>query len=584
MKTRERVQVDLELIDDNPWQPRQEIDQDELQELADSIHQLGLLQAPLGRRDKIRGRIQLAFGHRRVAGCRLLHQQGRGEPHIDLDVADITNEEMAVLALTENERRKQLSQIEVVRAHKRAIDETALTTQALADQLGIPRPTLANNLRVLDLPDFVLEHVESGALGLTVAREFLVLQSATHEHTEDMRHIVRRIVDLGSGPPDWRRRNVRKITSETVSYNEKDWRPLGPPTAHSTGGGHKEASFDRDDFVWEYRDSLHTIPADDGHIENYHRTERYDKSRQWTCEVKGWSRRQTRATREANRETVASGKAAPASQAKAPSRDQQFEQLLKNDPVWKQITVSRETTGPNRPVTADERQQLGSREEFREVNYDTRFWKILQKGDPQDIGHWQGERGGHVPPYFPDLKECQRCTIGAAYAKSRGGYPLGKPALVCFNQEHYQEKLAVGEAAYREKMEAHQKGLHRQDSASIMQIVSWLQPLPEEACRALALALIAVEPTLEWQHPFGRFHEGWSYESGAAVRVRELLGTAAVERYGRSGRSAVVDIESLQKVAPEDLREVVAAVMTHHLRQSGKIETVSRETPAMEAV
>ena len=46
MKTRERVQVDLELIDDNPWQPRQEIDQETLPELADSIHQLGLLQAP----------------------------------------------------------------------------------------------------------------------------------------------------------------------------------------------------------------------------------------------------------------------------------------------------------------------------------------------------------------------------------------------------------------------------------------------------------------------------------------------------------------------------------------------------------
>ena len=125
----------------------------------------------------------------------------------------------------------------------------------------------------------MLEHVESGALGVSVAREFLVLQSATHEHVEDMREIVRRVVGLGSDPPDWRRRHVRKIISERVSYNEKDWRPLGPPTAHSTGGGHKVASFDRDDFVWEHRDSLHTIPADDGHIENYRMTERYDKSR-----------------------------------------------------------------------------------------------------------------------------------------------------------------------------------------------------------------------------------------------------------------------------------------------------------------
>ena len=228
MKTRERI--DLELIDDNPWQPRQEIDEKTLPDLADSIHHLGLLQAPLGRRDMIRGHIQLAFGHRRVAGCRLLQQQGRGEPYIDMDVADITNEEMVVLALTENEGRKQLTDIEVVRAHKRAIAETELTVQSLADQLGIPRPTLANNLRVLDLPDFVLEHVEAGDLKPTVAREFLVLQNATHAHVDDMREVIRRIVNVeiyGGGVPNWTRRHVRKLISERVSYNEQELAAIG---------------------------------------------------------------------------------------------------------------------------------------------------------------------------------------------------------------------------------------------------------------------------------------------------------------------------------------------------------------------
>ena len=148
MKTRE--QVNLALIKDNPWQPRSEIDQDELQKLADSIYQLGLLQAPLGRRHpEVSGQVQLAFGHQRVAALRLLLQQGRGEMYVEMDVAGISDEGMAVLALTENERRKQLSQIEVVRAHYRAVNETELTVQALADQLGIDRSTLSNNLRVL---------------------------------------------------------------------------------------------------------------------------------------------------------------------------------------------------------------------------------------------------------------------------------------------------------------------------------------------------------------------------------------------------------------------------------------------------
>ena len=219
MKTRERIALDL--IDDNPWQPREAMDPDAIAELAESIYQLGLLQAPLGRGSPTAsGRIQAAFGHRRVAGCRLLHQQGRGESYIDMDIAEISDEMMAVMALTENEGRKQLSQIEVVRAHKRAVDETELSVQTLAEQLGMNRPTLANNLRVLELPDSILEHVESGALGLTVAREFLVFQTATHAHIEDMREVIRRIVNVetyGRGVPNWSRRHVRKLISERVA-------------------------------------------------------------------------------------------------------------------------------------------------------------------------------------------------------------------------------------------------------------------------------------------------------------------------------------------------------------------------------
>ena len=261
MKTRD--QVDLELLDDNPWQPRQEIHQDALRELADSIRQLGLLQAPLGRR--IEGeRVQLAFGHRRVAACRLLHQEGAGNPHIDMDLSDISDEDMAVLALTENERRQQLTQIEVVRAHKRAINETALTVQALALRLGMDRSTLANNLRVLELPDFVLEHVESGALRISAARDFLVLQNGGHAHTKDMGDVVTQITRSWGdrGAPDWSRRHVRQLICKRVSFNETDFRPLGPRPRHFEGGAAREAAFDIDAFSAAHQGALHTIPAD----------------------------------------------------------------------------------------------------------------------------------------------------------------------------------------------------------------------------------------------------------------------------------------------------------------------------------
>ena len=578
MRTTE--QVDLELIDDNPWQPRQVIDPDALDELAESIHQLGLMQSPRGRRSPdVSDRIQTAFGHRRVAACRLLYQQGRGERYIDMDVADLTDEQMAVMALTENESRKQLSQIEVVRAHKRAIDETSLSIQALADKLGMNRPTLSNNLRVLELPDFILQHVESGDLRITVAREFLVLQNADHAHTEDMQGIVDGIVNppyyARKGLPDWRRSNVRRAISERVAYNETDYRPLGPQTGYGTAGGAREATFDVDTFATERPDALHTIPCSDG------ADEKHEGSRLWTCAVKDWTREQTRATRESNKEAVESGRAPPASSKKAVSRDKQFEQLLASDPVWKQITVSRETPGPNRPTTDEEREQLGTRSEFQDLGYDNGFWKILQKADPRSPQEWERRSGhGRVPPWFPDLEECQKCTIGATYAMSRGGYPLRDPTLVCVNRDHYLEKASAGEAAYREKKAAQKRGFDRQDSKAVERFIRELAPLSDDACRALAVSLLTARPALEWQHPLGIFHEDWSYEGAPAARVRELTGGESVGNGSQGNqRKTVIDLDSLQSVAPNELRELVAALMTHHLRLAGELETVPQQTP-----
>ena len=581
MKTRERI--DLELLDDNPWQPRQEIDQEGLQEIADSIAALGLLQAPLARRDTIRDRYQLAFGHRRVAACRLLHQQGRGESYIDMDVAEISNEDMAVIALAENVRRKDLSQIEVVRAHKRAIEETELTTQALADQLGMPRPTLANNLRVLELPDFVLEHVESGALGLTVAREFLVFQTPTHVHVEDMREVVRRIVNVetyGGGVPNWTRRHVRKLISERVSYNEQDWRPLGAKTGQATGGGHKEASFNVAEFSHEFADSLHTVPADDGHVENYRMTERYDQSRVWTCEVKEWSRRQSRATREANKAAEASGEGkGHSSSPDAKNADKLLGALLAKDPVWRDVIAHRKKKGPNRPVTDAERAALGTRAELHIIGYSAPFYKILDKWEIEEgyqLRQVEGLKGGGVPPWFPDLKECQECIIGAAYAASNDGYPLRKPVLACFNQEHYLEKLQAGLAAHKEKLAAQQKGIDRQDGHAIQDLKESLRSAPALARYPLALALLSATPGMPGWHPLGFHHEDFCFDTVPWATVHALLGITG-------GYEQAQAIEYLDAMDPWDLPGLIAALMVHHLRQSGKLGAVSQETALPEA-
>ena len=364
MTTRESI--DLDLLDDNPFQPRTEIDPRTLKLLADSIRGVGLLQAPVGRRME-NGRVQIAYGHRRVAACRLLRDQGEWGPSIDMDVTDVgetSDAKMAVMALSENVARQRLTPIEVVRAHRRAIDETGLSIQGLADELGVSRSGLSNNLRVLELPDFVLEHVERGALHVSVAREFLVLQNADHCHEEDMREVIRRIVNdaaYGNRVPNWQRRNVRKLISERVSFQENNgFRPIGPKTGHVVGGGHREPTFDVDAFSSEYPDSLHTIPADDGSMKNYRAEERYDQSRVWTCEVREWSRRQSRATREANaaanEKAARSGKPAPQAQSRSMSRDKQFEAALA---AGSRLQGHQGRPHQNRPQPADYRRGTG---------------------------------------------------------------------------------------------------------------------------------------------------------------------------------------------------------------------------------
>ena len=256
---------------------------------------------------------------------------------------------------------------------------------------------------------------------------------------------------------------------------------------------------------------------------------------------------------------------------------------MATDPVWKGIREQRVKEGPDRPLTEEERQQLGTRAELQDVSYSTKFWKRLEKGRKQDVAwdatpRWVDETGGPVPPFFPDLKECQRCTAGASYAKSRGHGPLSVPTLVCLNKSCYDRKCEAGAAVYREKVEAHKKGLYREDRALAMRFVSELEPLSKEALRALATSLLLEMPRFEMQHPFGVWHKNWSYEAGATAKARELLGIEL--RTGWRGPEYLegAALSALDSVDPEDLRELVANLMVHHLRIAGRIAPVPQET------
>ena len=575
-----REQIELDQIDDNPWQPRQEIEPEALQDLAESIHRLGVMQAPLGRvkttigADGL-GRIQLAFGHRRVAACRLLHQQGLWPDYIEMNLTELSDDEMAIIALTENEVRKQLSQIEVVRAYRRAIDETGLEVQELAERIGVDRSTLSNNLRVLELPDFVLEHVESGAMSIRTAREFLVLQNADHCHADDMRAVISAIINIPSvlysgAPANWGRKNVMQQISERVASNEQDFRPLGRREAGmpGMGGAAREATFDIEAFSRERRDTLHTIPAG-------------DKSRVWTCDVKEWRRRQTQASREANKQAEASGAGSSPTGHKAPSSDKQFEQALAKDPVWKKIVAGRGKKGPNRPVTDEERAALGTRAELKMVDpWGNEFWKILENAQPQNIYEWESNSsGGRVAPFF-QLGDCRNCLAGAAYVKRRNDHIGDGVKFSCTNASCYNRKLSIDTPAHREKVEADLKVTNDQDNEMVRVTMGRLAVLSRKDLRTLASSLIAAQPELELTHFMGVPHQKWSYKPITVMYATGMLDhKPATFGGGWSGNretgKVTLDLASLDDVPDDDLLELTATLMTYHLRQAGRLDTVS---------
>ena len=188
-----------------------------------------------------------------------------------------------------------------------------------------------------------------------------------------------------------------------------------------------------------------------------------------------------------------------------------------------------------------------------------------------------------MPPWFP-IKDCRGCVAGAAYAHSgRDRYPLDTPTLVCLNKACFDEKNVAGAAEYREKLEAQESGLAWQERRAAKWLEHQLEALPEDAVQVLATALAVADPALQWEHPVdGRYDKQWSYETETLQTVREILGKAVSinhDQYGRH-RGTVISLGAGHpNVDSERVRELVARLMTYHLRSADRLDSVPRGTP-----
>ena len=169
-ETRADAVVPVSAIRPNPMQPRQRFADEAIDELAESIRQKGILQPLLVRRTS--GGFELIAGERRLRAA-----QRVGMENVPVLVRDVNDPEMLELALIENIQRENLNPIEEARAYRRLMEEFDLTQEEVAARVGKERSTVANTLRLLQLPDAVKAQIEQGLLSAGHARALAAADS-----------------------------------------------------------------------------------------------------------------------------------------------------------------------------------------------------------------------------------------------------------------------------------------------------------------------------------------------------------------------------------------------------------------------
>jgi len=182
----ELKEIDTNLIDPNPVQPRSRFDEKLLEELVQSIKNNGIVQPLLVRRVH-NDRYQIIAGERRWRAA-----QRAGLSHVPAVIKDIPDDRMLELALIENIQRQELNAIEEAYAYKRLIETLGLTQEIVAQRVGRDRTFITNYLRLLKLPEDIQRLVEEGKLSMGHARALLGVDDINLQ-----RKIAKKTLDVG---------------------------------------------------------------------------------------------------------------------------------------------------------------------------------------------------------------------------------------------------------------------------------------------------------------------------------------------------------------------------------------------------
>ena len=165
------IMLRISEIEPNRNQPRKEFDENALSDLAQSISQHGLLQ-PLLVRPLPMGGYQIVAGERRYRACRMA-----GLTEVPVTIRELTDTQTMEIALIENLQREDLSAIEEALGYKTLMEEHGFSQEEVATSVGKSRPAVANALRLLKLPESVLEYLKEDKISAGHARALLMLSS-----------------------------------------------------------------------------------------------------------------------------------------------------------------------------------------------------------------------------------------------------------------------------------------------------------------------------------------------------------------------------------------------------------------------
>lgn len=179
------LEIDVDLIEPNPEQPRTSFDDAHLEELARSIKVNGLVQPIVVRKKD--GRYQIIAGERRWRAT-----QKAGIRKIPAVVKDIPDDKLLELALVENIQRQELNAIEEANAYRKLIDHIGLTQEMVADRVGKDRTLIATTIRLLKLTNDVQNYIVQGKLSAGHGRALLMTDDPKVQRT-----VAQSAIDMG---------------------------------------------------------------------------------------------------------------------------------------------------------------------------------------------------------------------------------------------------------------------------------------------------------------------------------------------------------------------------------------------------